>query len=175
MGIKIFLIFSGLCLLVSCSHHLIDQTCIVTKSALVLGSTDVQLNSLQVNLDEYCQKTKNCQSLSVKSKGNEIILSYQKNNQSTQELLLGALATQQFQINRELIQKSQSNMHEFEELKNIIHFEIDYEAKVVKQKLDTNILFYNRNEAKYIFTNNCSIEQAIIGAIAIKFKENIPQ
>jgi hypothetical protein len=56
--------------------------------------------------------------------------------------------------------------------KKFQNYEIDKNGLLIKQKLDTNILFYNKNESYYSYNEFCSSKDAVLGAVAIGLTEN---
>ncbi len=55
--------------------------------------------------------------------------------------------------------------------KKFQNYEIDKNGLLIKQKLDTNILFYTKNESYFSYNEHCSAKDALLGAVAIGLTE----
>jgi hypothetical protein len=153
--------------LASCSSIIKTTDCVVYKNGLVIGRTSVTIKENKKNLSEYCHSITGCKKLElVLTNSNEIFLNevVEKDQTSQLEFLLG-------KIENDLFTNGDKNLPDV--YKKYQNYQVDKNAMLVKQVLDTNILFYNKNEVNYFYNEYCSIPQAIIGAMAVGFMDNI--
>ena len=168
MGIKVLKILS-LVLLASCSTIIKTKDCVVYKNGLVIGRTSVTIKENKKNLADYCNSITGCKKLElILTNSNEIFLNetVEKDQTSQLEFLLGKVENDNF-INGD---KNLPDVY-----KKFQNYQVDKNAMLVKQSLETNILFYNKNEVNYFYNEFCSIPQAIMGAMAVGFMENIKE
>lgn len=168
MGIKLFFLLS-LLLLTSCASIIKPTNCVVYKNGLVIGRTSVTIKDSTKNLADYCSSITGCKKLElVLNKSNEIFLNetVEKDQTSQLEFLMGKIENDNFT-------NGDKNLPDI--YRKYQNYQIDKNAMLVKQVLDTNILFYNKNEVNYYYNEFCSIPQAIMGAMAVGFMENIKE
>jgi len=168
MGIKFFGILT-LLFLTSCSTIIKTKDCVVYKNGLVLGRTSVTIKDNKKNLSDYCNSISGCKKLElVLTSSNEIFLNetVEKDQTSQLEFLLG-------KVENDLFINGDKNLPDV--YKKFQNYQVDKNAMLVKQSLETNILFYNKNEVNYFYNEFCSIPQAIMGAMAVGFMDNIKE
>ncbi len=168
MGIK-YLIPFVLILISSCSSIIKTKDCVVYKNGLVIGRTSVTVKDNKKNLPEYCNSISGCKKLElVLTNSNEIFINetVEKDQTSQLEFFFG-------KVENDLFINGDKNLPDV--YKKFQNYQVDKNAMLVKQVLDTNILFYNKNEVNYFYNEYCSIPQAIMGAMAVGFLENVKE
>jgi hypothetical protein len=152
--------------LVSCSTLNVGNSCVVTKNSLVMGKTSVNVKGHNLDLWDYCRGISGCKKMNLTLNPDQSITLWEeveKNQIENMKFEIGKVEDLKF------INTTDPLPDTYKRYQNYV---LDPSALIVKQVLDTNILFYNRNELNFYYSESCSPAEAYFGAIGVGILEN---